>query len=80
MKQKFLSEDEWNRKMRELHQFYIYLEYILFAFRAKLDRLQESMWRRLAAEGHGLEACLDELVMEEEGCRWRGIEARGLEE
>lgn len=38
MKDKFFKEADWSPKMREMHQFYTYLEYSMEAFRSKLKK------------------------------------------
>jgi malonyl CoA-acyl carrier protein transacylase len=38
LKKKFSKEKDWTQKMREMHQFYTYLEYSTEQFRANLAK------------------------------------------
>ncbi len=51
MKEKFFREADWSPKMREMHQFYTYLEYSMEAFHSKLSKTTENSWRELTYEG-----------------------------
>lgn len=47
LKQKFTRESDWTPKMREMHQFYTFLEYSMETFRSNLDRTVETNWKNL---------------------------------
>jgi hypothetical protein len=47
LKQKFTRESDWTPKMREMHQFYTFLEYSMETFRSNLDRTVETSWKNL---------------------------------
>lgn len=64
MKEKFLKESDWSPKMREMHQFYTYLEYSMEAFRSKLNKTTDHAWRELTYDGSHADAALDSLILD----------------
>ena len=80
MKEKFLKEADWSPKMREMHQFYTYLEYSMEAFRSKLAKTADSACRELTYEGRLAETQLGGLILDRQMRDWEGLELAALGE
>jgi hypothetical protein len=65
LKKKFSQEQSWGPKMREMHQFYTYVEFSLDKFRANQAKNIEDNWRSICLEGREAEIDVDELVIDE---------------
>ncbi len=48
LRKKFSKEQDWSPRMREMHQFYTYLEFNLENFRLSLAKNTSSNWQQLA--------------------------------